>query len=136
MNNYLKTMIVTEPSAPFYFHPAPQPPARCTGPQPSGCSSTEINGGIRKSQNPSHLSRFCSLKAALLLTLAGVFGLAPLAPAPASARGTNKVEFLDLSGGPAHVRASAPTTNNFIPQPLSLADAVHPRAVDAAPLNE
>jgi outer membrane protein TolC len=85
----------------------------------------EINGGIGNSQPPHNLSRFCSLKAALLLTLAWVFGLVPLAPASASARGTNKVEFLDLSGGPAHAPASAPTTNNFIPQPLSLADAVN-----------
>src|ERR1035441_5695808 len=99
MNDDLKTMIVTEPSAPFYFHPAPRSPARCTGAQPLGCSSAGINGGIGKSQRPSHRSRFCSLKAALLLTLAWGVGLMPLAPAPASARGTNKVEFLDLSGG-------------------------------------
>ena len=125
MNDDLKTMCGAEQRASYYSGPAPQTPARRTGAQPSGCrrEHTDNRGGA--AQRLPQLSRFCSLKSALLFALAGLCVSASPALASDSASGTNKVESLDPSGHPAGVPVSESTTNSFVPQPLSLADGVN-----------
>jgi outer membrane protein TolC len=67
--------------------------------------------------------RLCSLKAALLVALAGLFASAPFVPASAAPHSTNQFEFLDLSG--AGRVPGAPTTvttnGNLGSQPLASA---------------
>ena len=56
------------------------------------------DGGIGKSQRPPRLARSCSLKAALLFALAELFVSVAPTRAAAALPGTNKFEFLDLTG--------------------------------------
>ncbi|MCX6912046.1 MAG: TolC family protein [Verrucomicrobia bacterium] len=66
-----------------------------------------------------------SHRARLFVALGWLLASASPPRASAAPAGTNKFESLDLSGLPAGAAVSTPAANNFVPQPLSLADGVN-----------
>ncbi len=103
----LKDRPVIERRTYYHCHPAPQ--------------TLERWAGLLR------LLRSYSLRAARLFALAWLCASVTPAQASGSSSGANQFEFLDLTGTGRATGApsSVPTTNNFIPQPLALADAVN-----------
>ena len=124
-NDELRTEHRAEQQTFHNYGPALQTPAPRTGALPEG--STASNCGVGQGQRPPQLSASCSLRAALLFALAWLCVSLPPVSAADAPRGKENYEFLDLTGTnrPAAASAAVPTTNNFLSQPLSLADAVN-----------